>query len=176
MTRTMCIAVVIEFLLVGADLPPAPAFVGTIDSCALLAAGEIEAAQKETVRESKSSAHRVKGLDVAQCIFATADVIHSISLTVMTAGGARSRGDAIRTYWAETFGPGRRLGRKNPPRAVPGAGQEAFWTSDARAGVLYVLSGDVVLRLSVGGVSDEEERLRRSSLLAQAALRKLRSE
>lgn len=63
--------------------------------------------------------------------------------------------------------------KKDPPRPIPGAGDEAFWTGDARAGALYVLSADAVLRISVGGVSDEEERIRRSKVLARAALNRL---
>jgi hypothetical protein len=58
---------------------------------------------------------------------------------------------------------------------VPGAGEEAFWTGDPRTGSLYVLDGDVVLRVSVGGVADEAERLQRSLILAKAALERLKS-
>ena len=52
-------------------------------------------------------------------------------------------------------------------------GDEAFWTGDAHAGALYVLGAGTVVRISVGGVSDEEERIQRSKTLAQAALNRV---
>lgn len=134
-------------------------------ACDLLAAESIQAAQRDTLKERKGSEHDGKGLHYSQCVFETGDFVRSVSVTLISGG--------IGEYWERTFGAGQRLGRKNPPRAVTVAGQPAFWTSDQRAGVLYVRSGDVVLRISVGGQSDDEERLRRTSALAEVALRRL---
>lgn len=40
-------------------------------------------------------------------------------------------------------------------------------------GILYVLQGDVFLRLSVGGIRKESARLEKSKALARAAIRRL---
>lgn len=142
--------------------------------------------QDATLERRKGSEAKAGALHFSQCFFATNDFARSVSLTVITASGAGPAVNAARNYWETTFHrqrkaaeaepSGREKGEEdNSPRAVPGTGEEAFWTGDARAGSLYVLSGDVVLRISVGGVSDEEERVRRSRALAKAALSRLRS-
>lgn len=137
--------------------------------------------QEATLKERKGSHEQRKGLHFAQCFFATTDVARSVSLTVIT-GNAVSSEAGARRYWTDTFHPpqksvahvpARPIKKKDPPRPIPGAGDEAFWTGDARAGALYVIQDEVVLRISVGGVSDEEERIRRSKALAQVALARL---
>jgi hypothetical protein len=151
------------------------------DACALLGAEDIRAIQGVALTELKRSSETARGLQFAQCFFATKDFAHSISLTV-TSGGTPA---AVRDYWQGTFHRSRppdatptaravSAGRKkDPPRSIAGAGDEAFWTGDARAGALYVLRGDTVLRISVGGVADQDERLRRTMALANLALKRL---
>ena len=62
---------------------------------------------------------------------------------------------------------------RDKPQPVSGLGDEAFWVADRVTGALYVLHGDIFLRLSVGGVTDEEARLQRARALAESALRRL---
>jgi hypothetical protein len=164
-------------LQAGADKPRAP----QRDACALLEAGEIRAVQHVAVEEQKASQQDVRGLTFAQCVFATTDFARSVSLTLVTANGDGS-GAAARSYWTDVFYPrpkavagttARPPKKKNPPRPIPGIGDEAFWTGDEHAGALYVLGADTVLRISVGGVSNEEERIGRSKVLAGAALDRL---
>ena len=114
------------------------------------------------------------GLHAAQCVFTASEFAKSISLTVMTGDG--------RTYWDATFhkpveapaAASARPKKKSPARPIAGAGEEAFWTGDDRAGSLYVLARGTILRISVGGVTDEGERIRRSLVLAGYALQRLR--
>jgi hypothetical protein len=145
-------------------------------ACALLSDDEIRAVQGSAIAERKDSVAAVGSLAAAQCVFAASEFAKSISLTVMT-------GDT-RTYWETTFhtrppaanpsGRAPRLGKKGSPRPVTGPGEEAFWTGDDRAGSLYVLSAERILRISVGGVLDEAERIRRSQVLAAYALGRMR--
>jgi hypothetical protein len=147
--------------------------------CDLLTAGDIERVQSTTVKEVKTSNEQRRGMHFGQCVYATADFAHSVSLTLITAA---SRG-AVETYWDATFRerderPERKVSRdeEDEPEArrIAGLGTDAFWTGDARAGALYVRRADVMLRISVGGVADEEERILRSRQLAKAALRRVR--
>jgi hypothetical protein len=159
----------IAWLTAGAVLQPAPALsrVSDLDPCVLLDAAEIRAVQGTTVKETKRSSESSKGRHFAQCFFVTDDFARSVSLTLISGDGRR--------YWAETFQrPQTSSRKKDPPRTVAGFGDEAFWTGDGRAGALYLLSGDRVLRISVGGVDNEEERIRRSRTLALAALGRLK--
>ena len=145
-------------------------------ACGLLTAEDILAVQGVTLREAKAADDRSKDLRFAQCVFAATDVVRSVSLTVIS-----GEGDAGKAYWTKTFHPQRSeaalkaaLRKKDLPRHVPGLGDDAFWTGDARAGALYVMRGDQILRISIGGVADEAERLQRSRVLAETALRRLR--
>ena len=167
MTTMLLIGVLSHLLGAGAAWHAAPA-----DACALLSADDVRSVQQTTVRESKPSVHTARGLRYEQCVFAAADFAHSVSLTVIS-GDA----DATRAFWTSTFRPhrteaslARATRKKDLPRQIADLGDDAFWTGDTRTGSLYVLSGDRVLRISVGGASEETERLRRSRALADAAL------
>lgn len=148
-------------------------------ACELLTAAEIQSVQAATVKEVKPSNGQSKGLHYLQCVYATTDFAHSVSVTLIT---APSRG-TVKTYWTDTFEKSQERREKKASRAresegeegrrIPGLGNEAFWTGDARAGAIYVLSGDAILRISAGGVAEERERVRRSRQLATIALRRL---
>jgi hypothetical protein len=147
-------------------------------ACGLLMASDIRRVQSAAVKEIKPSSEQRRGLHFGQCVYATTDFAHSVSLTVIT---AKEHGGVGR-YWQETFRETEGRREKNTSRDEEGEqearrlailGREALWTGDSRAGALYVLAPDAVLRISVGGVAHEEERIRRSRQLASAALRRL---
>lgn len=62
----------------------------------------------------------------------------------------------------------------NPPTRIAGVGDEAFWAGNARVGALYVLKGDSIIRISVGGIPDQNARLEKSKALARLALQRLK--
>jgi hypothetical protein len=171
----------VALVVAGAALqaaPPRPA--AGRDVCDLLAAEDIRSVQQSALAQKKGSEDRRNALTFSQCVFATRDFVRSVSLSVISGSGA----GGARSYWEATFrstrpplpATARRAAapkKKDPPRAIAGTGDEAFWTGDSRSGALYVLDDGVVLRISVGGVTDEEERIRRSTALVQAALRRL---
>lgn len=147
-------------------------------ACALLSAVDIQRVQDATLKETKPSNEQRKGLQFGQCVYATTDFAHSVSVTLITA----DRRGAVQRYWEDIFRETEERQAENVPRAekdepparrMSRLGTEAFWTGDARAGALYVLGERAMLRISVGGVADEAERIRRSRLLATAALRRL---
>jgi hypothetical protein len=156
-------------LLAGVTVHAAPAS-ASVDPCALLAEADIRAVQGAAIKERKSSEEAARGLHFAQCVFVADEFVRSVSVTLIT-------GEVTR-YWNETFHREAMRGsaeeEDEPPQAVRSIGREAFWTGDARAGVLYVLDRGAILRISVGGVRDTQERLRRTRSLAEAAIRRLR--
>jgi hypothetical protein len=147
------------------------------DPCAVLTTAEIQRIQSATVTETKASSQNRNGLHFLQCVYATSDFTHSVSVTLIS--GAKRSG--VRSYWKETFEKNEAREGKKPSREpeeeaarkISGVGDEAFWTGDSRAGALYVLRGGQMLRISVGGVADEKERIRRSQTLATTALRRV---
>jgi hypothetical protein len=83
-----------------------------------------------------------------------------------------------REYWRRQFHPGepREEGtgeRESKARAIGGVGDEAYWSGNRIAGALYVLRGETFLRISIGGIRDEAERIEKSKALALAALERL---
>lgn len=174
-------------LLAGAAQAAPAAARSTVDACRLLTLEEVQSVQKVPVKEAKGSNTTVKSDRIAQCVFATSDFAHSVSVTVVNgAAGA----EATRAYWKRTFETvrpkaDREAGRvpasirrqaasEGKMRRVTGIGTDAYWTGDGKAGSLYVLSDEGVLRISVGGVSDPDERIKRTTELARAALQRLR--
>ena len=59
------------------------------------------------------------------------------------------------------------------PRAIGGVGEEVYWAGNQIAGALYVLRGNTFLRISVGGIRDERERIEKSKALALAVLKRM---
>jgi hypothetical protein len=166
---TLAVLVIATIAAGAAGAAPAAA---SASACDLLAPEEIRAVQKTPLKDRKPSEHQSQGLRFAQCVFTTSDFVRSVSLSVITGSG----GQGARGYWDKTFhSKAAKAARKKPPLPVPGDWDEAFWSSEARAGALYVLSNAVVLRVSVGGVADDDERLRRTKSLVEAALRRLRA-
>jgi hypothetical protein len=60
------------------------------------------------------------------------------------------------------------------PRPISALGEEAYWVGSPISGALYVLQGDVFLRISVGGIPEESARIAKSKSLATAVLPRLR--
>jgi hypothetical protein len=60
------------------------------------------------------------------------------------------------------------------PRPISALGEEAYWVGSPLAGALYVLQGDLFLRISVGGIPKESTRIAKSTSLASAILPRLR--
>ena len=176
MRSFVLLALLMAGTAVRAQEPPA----ASSNACALLRHDDIRAVQGQAVTSEKGSMEARGGMRFSQCFFTTTDFSHSVSLTVIR---ATADPKALARFWSSTFYPapqapsksGRTPRKKEPPRAISGIGREAFWTGDPRTGSLYVLDGDRILRISVGGVADEQERIRRSNALARAALDRLRT-
>ena len=185
---TIFAALVMRLLLAGAaQVVPPPAQQAPTGACRLLTAEDIERVQSASLTSTKASQERGKAAEFEQCFFATGDFARSVSLTIIRGPGGTAA--ATRAYWDRTFAEerrrekprraGSRPGKAEPgekeasPEPVSGLGHEAYWTGSAKAGALYVLADTAVVRISVGGVTDEHERLRRSKVLAEAALKRL---
>ena len=59
------------------------------------------------------------------------------------------------------------------PQRVPGLGEEAYLTGNRINATLFVLKGDAVLRLSVGGPEERPAKLKKAAALAAKALKRL---
>jgi hypothetical protein len=91
------------------------------------------------------------------------------------------RGDT-RSFWKKHFGDVRdeqlastkpRPEREAHAIRVAGVGDEAVWSGNRLAGALYVMKGETIVRVSVGGDASQEQKIERAKKLAARALRRL---
>jgi len=159
------------------------------DACALLTKADIEAVQKEAVRETKLSGSSQGGFVVSQCFFTLPTFNNSISLQITQRGDGSANRDP-REFWRETFHPesksekerereGKERGREEeeeegaPPQKISGVGDEAFWVGSRIGGALYVLKGNSYLRVSIGGGGPQSDKIQRLKSLAQKVTERL---
>jgi hypothetical protein len=158
------------------------------NACQLLTPREIARVQGEAFRTVKLTETDSDGLRVSQCFYALPSFTNSVSVDLM-------RGKT-RAFWHAHFSDARaerdeEEDRDRPAamkgsasreeeeehrsgaRKVAGVGDEAVWSGSRRSGALYVLKGNTIVRVSVGGKGSEEEKIARSRRLAAMALRKL---
>jgi hypothetical protein len=152
---------------------PAAASSTPAEACALLTNAEIEPVLGEPVKERKPGTQATGGLLTSQCFFGTSSA-RSVSLTVTRANAAGRSTLAPREYWRRQFHPHEsEKERDTQARPIAGVGDEAYWTGNRFAGALYVLRGNAFLRISVGGIPDEQARIAAAKALALAALKRL---
>jgi hypothetical protein len=179
----------------SAEVPEDASSATKIDVCALLTSAEIEAVQGEPIKETKPSEEHGSSFLMSQCFFSTATFAKSVSLALAMPNPAKPSALTPRKYWKKQFHPpeqpekekekddpaaGKAKTRKeteeerekelSKPRVIDGFGEEAYWVGNPISGALYVLRGNSFLRISVGGVRAESERIEKSKALAHAAL------
>ena len=162
---------------------------GTVDACKLLTGDEIKTIQGDTLKNITPTT-RTGGFNISQCFYATSQFVNSVSLTV-TQQSSNKGAEDIREFWKERFrsegshDKERERERDNkakaseeeeegsPPELVKGVGEEAYSVGNAKSGALYVLKGNKILRISVGGSHSQPERIQKMKSLAQYAVSRL---
>lgn len=163
---------------------------GTIDACTLLTGEEIKTIQRDTLKGKTPTARSGGTFIISQCFYATSQFVNSVSLTV-TQQSSNTSAENIREFWKQRFGSEashEREGEKERdnkakaseeeeeglrPERVKGVGEEAYSLGNAKYGALYVLTGNKILRISVGGSHSQPERLQKMKSLAQYAITRL---
>ena len=154
------------------------------EMCSLLTHEEIEKLIDSRIVSDKSSRSLNGNLRVLQCVYVAEPADKSVSLVFTqrdpTLPGTQTAAD----FWRKAFGHAlrdedEREGAKKegeeedekgrPPRLVADVGEQAFWT----AGSLYVLRGEMFVRVSLGGSTAEEKKLKQSIKLARLLLQRL---
>jgi hypothetical protein len=159
------------------------------NACQLLSAREIAHVQGEAFRSAKLTETEAEGLRVSQCFYALPSFTNSVSVDLMHGktsafwkthfSNARADrdedGDHDRDAAMKTAPPTREAEEEHQSaaRKISGVGDTAVWSGNRMSGALYVLKGDSIVRISVGGKGSEDEKIERSRKLAAIALRKL---
>ena len=165
-----------------------------IDACSLVTSEEVKALQNASVREAKANAQSDGKFRYSQCFYSTDPFNKSVSLAVTQADSVSATALDPKEFWKQTFGryegekPERegdeeekskslatneQEGRGQPPKKVEGLGDSAYWNTGRVGGSLYVLKDHVFIRISVGGLDSDEERLEKTKKLAAKALSRL---
>jgi hypothetical protein len=162
------------FVMIGAPLKGAQT-----DACALLSRAAIRQATGEQVASTKATSQVTSKVRQSQCFYALPTFTNSVSVTLTSPVGLKR--DGARDMWERWFHRGEddkdhdkaepeEEGAKAAP--VAGMGDEAFWVHSF-VGNLYVRKGNRILRISLGGKMNDEERQARAKALAADALRRL---
>lgn len=165
---------------------------GKKDACILLTSAEVEAVQGEPVSETKTSAQPNGKMLVTECVFRTTTFAKSVSLALATPSSTKRSALTPRKFWQKQFharhmeedeihaaGKGAKKSESEEeeearkPRRIEGLGEEAYWVGTPITGALYVLQGNNFVRVSVGGVGEESERIEKSKVLARAVVKRL---
>ena len=158
------------------------------NACQLLTARDVARVQGEAFKSVKLTDTDEDGLQVSQCFYALPSFTNSVSVDVMrgrttafwsahfaNATEENADEDHDRSVAMKTAPPSREAEEEHQKagRKVRGIGDAAVWSGNRMAGALYVLKGDTIVRVSVGGGGSQEQKIERSKKLAARALRKL---
>jgi hypothetical protein len=148
------------------------------DPCRLLTDAEVRAVQGQAPTQKIPSEQPAGSFRFTQCFYRTLELSSSVSVA-LGIPLTDSKRSGPRDYWRAQFEREERAEpeesdeKKNEPRRVAGLGDEAFWVGDPVTGALYVLRGDVFLRVSVGGSPNQSQKIKRARTLALYALKRL---
>jgi hypothetical protein len=153
------------------------------DACSLVPKEEVETVQQTSMEDAKSSQRSDGTFRISQCLYTAAEFSKSVNLALIEADPNQSRKRSPKDFWKEKFDPyeneeppinAHKESEEGPtPKKISGLGDEAFWESNRFGGILYVLKGDALISVSIGGTDDEETKLEKSKVLAQKALHRL---
>jgi len=163
-----------------------------IDACSLITNDEVQKIEGSPVKDAKSSETSDGGFRMGQCFYTTEVFNKSVSLAVTQRALGSDNARDPKTFWKETFGrysgqaeekdgdeekkkslSNEQEERGTPPKKIEGLGDEAWWSGKRIGGALYVLKGNVFIRISVGGPDSEESRIEKSKALAEKAVSRL---
>ena len=148
------------------------------DPCRLLTDAEVRAVQGHAPTQKIPSEQPAGSFQFIQCFYRTPELSSSVSVA-LGIPLTESKRSGPRDYWQAQFKLEERDEReesdekKKEPRRLAGLGDEAFWVGDPVTGALYVLRGEVFLRVSVGGSPDQAQKIKRARTLATYALKRL---
>jgi len=144
------------------------------DPCKLLTISDVEQAQGNVYLDTAKSVKTSGGVTVAQCYFRLAEESRSVTLELTRAASAH----ATHELWEKQFESKEKEKHEEGESEthgidVKGVGEDAIWTGNRVSGALYVLSGDTILRISLGGIGTQELKVERAKMLARRVLPKL---
>jgi len=141
------------------------------------------------MKEAKSTERLSGAFLICQCFYTATEFNKSVNLALIQADPNQRNKASPKDFWNERFGPYNANAREPdgkaepkpgdeketgpPPKKVGGLGDDAYWVSNRFGGVLYVLKGEAFISIGLGGMDDEDTKLKKSKVLARKALERL---
>jgi hypothetical protein len=144
------------------------------NACQVLSARDVARVQGARPKSTKLKETNNRELQVSQCLFTLPRLSDSVSVDVMrgdTRGFWKKHFDGVRDEQLASTKP--RPEREAHAIRVDGIGDAAVWSGNRLAGALYVMKGETIVRVSVGGDATQEQKIERAKKLATRALRRL---
>jgi hypothetical protein len=167
-----------------------------IDVCGLVSREDVQSIQGSSVKEIKGGENTNGGFRTTDCSYIGETADQSVTVSVVQKNATSEKAIDPREYWKTSFSRYSDEAKEQqaeaekeksegeheievhpanvkPPKKIDNLGEAAFWTTDFTGGALYVLKGDIFIRIRVNGPESEESRMDKSKALAVKALPKL---
>lgn len=170
-----------------------PAKEESFDACALIADEEMISVQKDQIKKKTNSSKVSGALLVSQCFYEMNDYPKSISFQITQPSANAAVKADIREIWEKQYKrepeadndreeeqerdkDKKDSGKKETESSrlnVPNLGDEALHVGNRLSESLYVLKGNNILRIGIGGTDNEKVRFEKLKKLAEYALKRL---
>lgn len=150
----------------------------TPTACQVLTPRDVARVQGAKFTKARLTESADAGVTISQCFYTLPRFTDSVTVDLI-------RGNA-KAFWKRHFADVNEASvlsvrrdrdedeeRGSAPRVVTGVGDKAMWSGNRLAGALYVLQGDTVIRVSVGGGGTEEQKIERAKRLAQRVAKRV---
>lgn len=164
-----------------------------IDVCALISREDAQSIQGSAVKDVQTSVKTNGGFRTSDCVYTGETNDQSVTLSLVQKNVGSPNAVDPKQYWKTSFSryseEAKEQGAESekekpegeheievhpanvrPPKKIDGIGDAAFWMTDFNGGALYVLKGNLFLRIRVNGPESEESRIDKSRQLAAKAL------
>lgn len=142
-----------------------------LTACQVLTPRDVRRVQGARYTDTRLTESKSGDVTVSQCFYRLEHFTDSITVDLI-------RGDA-REFWDKHFGEvkpvrnGEEEEHESEATAVSGIGEKAVWSGNRMSGALYVLSGDTIVRVSVGGAGSQQLKIEKAKKLAARVVQKL---
>ncbi len=158
-----------------------------LNNCSLITREEVEAIQKEPVKEIKSNSQTFDNRLITQCFYQLTTYAKSISVQVTQASPKQPEKANLLGFWKGIFHSGAVIKNENSKTEenkinekrsnvvvrVFNLGDEAFLAGNQITLALYVLKKNNIIRISIGGAEKEQIRIQKMKILAGKLINRL---
>jgi hypothetical protein len=142
--------------------------------CSLISIHAVIEAQQAHFMSSTATTHDDGRFKTATCYYKLEPEYQSVSLEILSPSKTGSGSPS--EFWREKFRSARdkdvaEAKHSNLPVHVADVGDDAYWVDTGRDGALYVLQGERIMRLSLGGRTPQVEKKYRAIKIANSALK-----